>query len=140
MKSLTFIPKNSSYSSILDLSVRNARYSIPATPTKPLVIVDPIYVSHIKPLAIVTPTEVSHIQTTINCSRNHDFQVRTRSGGHDYEGLSYVSQVPFIIIELINLSSIDVDAENKTAWIQANATLGELYYKVAEKSSTALPF
>lgn len=44
------------------------------------------------------------------------------------------------IIELINLSSIDVDAENKTAWIQANATLGELYYKVAEKSSTALPF
>ncbi|XVF24453.1 hypothetical protein REPUB_Repub13aG0129300 [Reevesia pubescens] len=112
---------NSSYSSFLELSLQNLRFATPTTP---------------KPLVIVTPTHVSHIQATINCSRNHDMQIRIRSGGHDYEGVSYVSQVPFVIIDLINLRSIDVDAENKTAWIQAGATLGELYYKIAEKSAT----
>ncbi|XP_022724215.1 berberine bridge enzyme-like 28 [Durio zibethinus] len=118
---LIYAQNNSSYSSVLDFSIRNARFSTPTTP---------------EPLVIVTPTHVSHIQTTIKCSRIHDMQIRIRSGGHDYEGLSYVSQVPFVIIDLINLRSIDVDAENKTAWIQAGATIGELYYRIAEKSST----
>ncbi|XWS17973.1 hypothetical protein CRYUN_Cryun32bG0002400 [Craigia yunnanensis] len=117
---LIYTQNNSSYSSVLELSLRNARFSTPTTP---------------KPLVIVTPSHVSHIQATINCSRNHDMQIRIRSGGHDYEGISYVSQVPFVIIDLINLRSIDVDAENKTAWIQAGATIGELYYRIAEKSA-----
>ncbi|KAL0442401.1 UNVERIFIED_CONTAM: Berberine bridge enzyme-like 13 [Sesamum latifolium] len=61
-------------------------------------------------------------------------QIRTRSGGHDYEGLSYVSEVPFVIVDLINLSEVTVDAEQKTAWIKAGATIGSLYYRIAEKS------
>ncbi|XP_047962077.1 berberine bridge enzyme-like 18 [Salvia hispanica] len=61
-------------------------------------------------------------------------EIRTRCGGHDLEGLSYVSRVPFVIIDLINLSEITVDIEAKTAWVEAGATIGSLYYKIAEKS------
>ncbi|KAK6115472.1 hypothetical protein DH2020_007741 [Rehmannia glutinosa] len=61
-------------------------------------------------------------------------QIRTRSGGHDYEGLSYVSQVPFVILDLINFSEITIDAEHKTARVESGATIGSLYYGIAEKS------
>jgi hypothetical protein len=116
-----YTPSNSSYSSVLQFSLQNPRFSTPATP---------------KPLVIVTPSRVSHIQAAINCSQTHGLQIRVRSGGHDYEGLSYVSDVPFVIIDLINLRSISVDAENGTAWVQAGATIGEVYYRIAEKSRT----
>ena len=116
-----YTPSNSSYSSVLQFSLQNSRFSTPATP---------------KPLVIVTPLRVSHIQAAINCSQTHGLQIRVRSGGHDYEGLSYVSDVPFVIIDLINLRSISVDAENGTAWVQAGATIGEVYYRIAEKSRT----
>ncbi|XP_059439572.1 tetrahydroberberine oxidase-like [Corylus avellana] len=114
-----YTPSNSSYSSVLQFSIQNPRFSTPATP---------------KPLVILTPSHVSHIQAAINCSQTHGMQIRVRSGGHDFEGLSYVSDVPFVLIDLINLRSISVDAENSTAWVQAGAAIGEVYYRIAEKS------
>lgn len=63
-------------------------------------------------------------------------QIRIRSGGHDLEGLSYTSEVPFIILDLVNLREINIDVEKKTAWVQAGSRLGEVYYRVAEKSRT----
>ncbi|WRX12169.1 FAD linked oxidase [Theobroma cacao] len=52
------------------------------------------------------------------------------------EGLSYVSEVPFVLIDLVNLRSIDVNVENGFAWVEAGATIGELYFRIAEKSRT----
>ncbi|KAM3361771.1 berberine bridge enzyme-like 22 [Capsicum galapagoense] len=90
----------------------------------------------IKPSIIFTPSDESQIQAAIHCSKKHDLQIRIRGGGHDYEGLSYISETPFVIIDLRNLRSISIDTEDKTAWIQAGATLGEVYYRIAEKSKT----
>ncbi|KAK6267541.1 hypothetical protein QUC31_011701 [Theobroma cacao] len=97
---LIYTANTSSYSSVLEISVRNARFSTPTTP---------------KPSVIVTPSNVSHIQATINCSREHDMQIRIQSGGQNYESLSYVSLIPFVIIDLINMQSIDVYTENITS-------------------------
>ncbi|XVF04142.1 hypothetical protein REPUB_Repub05bG0056500 [Reevesia pubescens] len=114
-------PNNSSYLSVLDSVIRNQRFSTPDTP---------------KPFVIVTPLRTSHIQATIYCARKHGIQIRTRSGGHDYEGISYVSLVPFVIVDLVNFRSVDVDVENKVVWVQSGAILGELYYRINEKTKT----
>ncbi|XVF09838.1 hypothetical protein REPUB_Repub07fG0131500 [Reevesia pubescens] len=118
---VTYTRNNSSYSSVLESTIRNHRFSTPDTP---------------KPFVIVTPLRISHIQATIYCSRKHGFQIRTRSGGHDFEGISYVSEVPFVIIDLVNFRSVNIDVENRVAWVQSGATLGDLYYRIAEKSRT----
>lgn len=118
---LIYTPINSSYSSILQFSIQNLRFNTSSTP---------------KPLVIVTPTNISHIQAAIICSQKHGMQIRIRSGGHDYEGLSYVSTFSFVVIDLINLRTINVNAENKTAWVQSGVTIGEVYYRIAEKSRT----
>ncbi|XP_052301099.1 tetrahydroberberine oxidase [Populus trichocarpa] len=89
-----------------------------------------------KPLVIVSPVNVSQIQDVVICSKKHGLQIRVRSGGHDFEGLSYVSIVPFVLVDLINLRMINVDVENSNAWVEAGATLGEVYYRIAEKSKT----
>lgn len=93
-------PTNSSFLSILRSTIQNQRFATDATPT---------------PQAIITPDHESQIPPLIRCATQTDLQIRTRSGGHDFEGLSYVAQVPFVIIDLINLSEITVDAAEKTA-------------------------
>ncbi|XP_062012529.1 berberine bridge enzyme-like 8 [Rosa rugosa] len=119
ISSVTYFPTNPSYTPILHSYIRNLRFTTPKTP---------------KPSFIVTPTHVSHIQASILCSKIHNLQVRIRSGGHDYDGLSYISDVPFIIIDMFNLRSITVNIEDESAWVESGATLGEVYYRIAEQS------
>ncbi|XP_057763845.1 tetrahydroberberine oxidase-like [Salvia miltiorrhiza] len=116
---VVYTASNSSYTSILKYSIYNLRYASESTP---------------KPQVIITPEHESQIPPVIRCAKKTGLEIRTRSGGHDTEGLSYVSQVPFVMIDLINLSEITVDAEAKTAWVEAGATIGSLYYRIAEKS------
>ncbi|KAA8514793.1 hypothetical protein F0562_017972 [Nyssa sinensis] len=89
-----------------------------------------------KPLLIITAIHESHIQAAIICAKTQGLQMKIRSGGHDYEGVSYVSEVPFFILDMFNLRSINVSIEDETAWVQAGATLGEVYYRIYEKSNT----
>ncbi|XLS87977.1 hypothetical protein HN51_038143, partial [Arachis hypogaea] len=89
-----------------------------------------------KSLVIVTPLQPCHVQATVICSQRHGLQIRIRSGGHDFEGISYVSQVPFVIIDFIDYRNIQVDLQDRTAWVQVGATVGELYYSIGTKTST----
>ncbi|GJV61361.1 berberine bridge enzyme-like protein 8 [Tanacetum coccineum] len=123
-----YTPNNSSFSSTYQAYIRNPRF---------------YNSTRRKPSLIVTPTHVSHIQNSVVCAREHGMQMRTRCGGHDYEGLSYLSfdeATPFFILDMFNLRSVDVNIEQEIARVQTGATLGEVYYKISEKSNThALP-
>ncbi|XP_073129310.1 tetrahydroberberine oxidase-like [Henckelia pumila] len=114
-----YTPNNSSYSSLLQ-SLNERAASI----------------SKLRPVAIITPWVESEIQAAVQCSKKYGFQLRVRSGGHDFEGLSYISEIPFFIVDMRNMRSISIDDEEKTALIQVGATLGELYYTIAAKDRT----
>ncbi|KAL5741475.1 hypothetical protein ACOSP7_028207 [Xanthoceras sorbifolium] len=120
--STIYTPNNSSFSSILLARAQNLRF---AEPSKP------------KPALLFTPLYESHVQAAVICSKQLGINMRVRSGGHDFEGLSYVSEIqtPFIVVDLTNLRSISINIDDKTAWVHVGATLGELYYNIAEKSN-----
>ncbi|XP_057431435.1 berberine bridge enzyme-like 21 [Lotus japonicus] len=116
---LVFSPTNPSFSTVLQNYIRNARFNTSATK---------------KPLIIVTPLQESHVQAAVICAKTIKVQLKIRSGGHDYEGISYISNEPFIIIDLFNLRRVTVDIAKEVAVVQAGATLGELYYGIWQKS------
>lgn len=115
-------PTNASFLPLLKSTAQNLRYSDPSVP---------------KPEFIFTPLYDTHVQAAVVCSKSLQIHLRVRSGGHDYEGLSYVSQIetPFIVVDLAKLRSVEVNIEDNTAWVQAGATVGEVYYRISEKSN-----
>ncbi|KAL1205320.1 Berberine bridge enzyme-like 17 [Cardamine amara subsp. amara] len=113
--------ENSTFVSSYVSYTKNKRYSNP---------------NNTKLIAILAAKQESHVRQTVVCAKTNGIQIRIRSGGHDYEGLSYISAVPFVILDMLNLRSITIDVPRKKAWVQAGATLGELYTKIAEASKT----
>ncbi|BFG18430.1 hypothetical protein CerSpe_047040 [Prunus speciosa] len=119
LSNIIYAQNNPSYSSVLRAYIRNSRFNTTSTP---------------KPVLIVTPSAASHVQASVVCAKQLGIQLRIRSGGHDYEGLSYWSDQVFIVLDMFNLRSVTVDIEDSSVWVQAGATLGELYYRISEKS------
>ncbi|KAF9603772.1 hypothetical protein IFM89_037858 [Coptis chinensis] len=122
----THIPKSdndSPYYNLLNFSIQNLRF------------VEPTFT---KPIAIVLPKTKEQLVSTVLCCRQAMLVIRIRCGGHSYEGLSSVASygAPFVIIDMMNLNSVSVDMESKTAWVEGGATLGETYYGIAESSDS----
>ncbi|WVZ79855.1 hypothetical protein U9M48_027384 [Paspalum notatum var. saurae] len=123
---LVFTQSSPSFTPLLKSSIRNPKFFTP---------------SIVRPLYIVTPTNASHVQAAVLCGRRNGMRIRVRSGGHDYEGLSYRSEHAevFTVLDLSNLRAVRVDTQTSTAWVDSGATLGELYYAVG-KASNVLGF
>nr|GMD36602.1 berberine bridge enzyme-like 13 [Ipomoea batatas] len=118
-----FTPKNnaSAFTAVLESTAQNLRCLEPSVQ---------------KPMIIFTPLCEAHVQAAVVCAKQLGLELRVRSGGHDYEGVSYISEMesPFVIFDLARLREVDVDIEANTAWAQAGATVGEVYYKISKKS------
>ncbi|KAJ0968583.1 hypothetical protein J5N97_025500 [Dioscorea zingiberensis] len=108
---------------ILNFSIQNLRFSSPDLP---------------KPAAIILPSTLPDLRAAVLCCRAASLSIRIRSGGHSYEGLSYLADhhTPFALIDMMNLNQVRLDAGSLTAWVQTGATLGETYYAIAESSDT----
>ncbi|KAK9063701.1 hypothetical protein SSX86_017573 [Deinandra increscens subsp. villosa] len=111
---------SSDYTTVLQTYIKNERFNTTSTP---------------KPAVIITPTTESQVQAAVICAKKLGVQIKIRSGGHDYEGISYVSsESNFIILDMFNFRSIDVNIDDETAVVGAGAQLGEFYYRIYEKS------
>ncbi|KAF5788599.1 putative tetrahydroberberine oxidase [Helianthus annuus] len=123
LSNIFFTPNNTSFTPLLNSTAQNLRC---------------IASYAVKPELIFTPLHESHIQAAVICAKKLGIQLRVRSGGHDYEGMSYTSVMdpPYVVIDLAKLRGINVDVEDGSVWVEAGATIGELYYRVAEKSKT----
>ncbi|XP_038690420.1 berberine bridge enzyme-like 21 [Tripterygium wilfordii] len=119
LSNIVYAPTNPNYTSVLDAYIRNAQFKTSST---------------LKPLIIITPQSESHVQATVICTKKVGVQLKIRSGGHDFEGLSYISDTPFFILDMFNFRNITVDVENQSAFVQVGATVGELYFSIWEKS------
>ncbi|CAN4083918.1 unnamed protein product [Withania somnifera] len=111
-------PNSTTYSSILEYAQKNPRW---------------VNSSH--PIFIVSPRKELEIKPIIRCAKQLGLPIKIKSGGHDYEGLSFRSESPFVMLDLSNLNKIKIDLENGTVWVQAGATLGQLYYAIANTSN-----
>ncbi|KAI6706097.1 hypothetical protein NL676_009059 [Syzygium grande] len=113
--------ENPYFDTVLQSSAQNLRYLVPSVP---------------KPEFIFFPLIETQVQYGVDCSKKLGIHLRVRSWGHDYEGLSYVSEIetPFIIMDLSKLRYVNVNLTDNTAWVMAGTTIGEVYYRIAEKS------
>ncbi|XP_004505013.1 berberine bridge enzyme-like 3 [Cicer arietinum] len=114
-----YTPNNKTFSTILNQHIRNKRFKLGSTP---------------KPLAIITAKSASDVQATVKCAKSNNIQIRIRSSGHDFEGYSYVSDVPFIILDMFLINGINIDIHNEVAWVESGATIGKLYYTISKTS------
>eukprot|EP01018_Ginkgo_biloba_P015703 Gb_24405 [translate_table: standard] len=111
----------SEYNNLFNFSAQNLRFTEPSV---------------LKPGAIIVPQNKQQVQMSVKCAIQYGWAIRVRSGGHCYEGLSYTSDVPFVIIDLMKMSRVTVDLRSQTAWMEGGATLGELFSAIAEQSGT----
>ncbi|KQJ98164.1 berberine bridge enzyme-like 23 [Brachypodium distachyon] len=124
---LVYAQGSSNFNEVLASSIRNPKFFTNTT---------------VRPLCIVTPAGASHVQAAVGCGRRWAVGLRVRSGGHDYEGLSYRSVRPmdFAVVDLAALRAVFVNHSDSTAWVDSGATIGELYYSIAKSSpETAFP-
>ncbi|KAK7825414.1 reticuline oxidase [Quercus suber] len=97
----------------LNFSIQNLRFAESTIPYKPI--------------AIILPETVDQLLHALICCREGSLEIRVRSGGHSYEGTSYVATDggPFVIIDVMNLNRVLVDLETETAWVERGATLAD---------------
>ncbi|KAJ4782057.1 FAD-binding Berberine family protein [Rhynchospora pubera] len=121
LSQLVYTQNDPSFTTLLDTSIQNLRFISP---------------NITKPVLILKPTNVREVQASVICCKNQSIPLRVRSGGHDYEGLSYrsISAMQFVMMDLASLRDIHIDSYQRIAWVQSGTTLGELYYAISQKS------
>jgi FAD/FMN-containing dehydrogenase len=93
------------------------------------------------PAAIAAPASADEVASVTRCvaAQNGDVKVVPKSGGHSYTSASLGGQNGSVVIDLKqHLTAITIDADAKTATVQAGATLGPLAQALGEKGF-ALP-
>lgn len=86
------------------------------------------------PKIIVFCQEVEDVLNALKWARENHAPFRVRSGRHSYENFSLLNGG--LIIDISEMSKIEVDLETMTAKIEAGANLGQVYNELWEYGTT----
>src|SRR5215207_8056282 len=75
-----------------------------------------------RPAAIVRPADAAQVAQVVNLARDGGHELAVRAGGHSTVGHSLTEGG--IVLDLSELSAIEVDPEARTSWAQAGLTTG----------------
>ncbi len=90
-----------------------------------------------RPAVIVQAADEQDVQQTISFASQSGMELAVRSGGHSPAGHS-VSDGG-IVLDLRNMRGLEIDAQERTAWVQTGMTAGE-YTTAAAEHGLATPF
>ena len=76
------------------------------------------------PAVIAYCSGPADVINAVNCARENDLAVAVRSGGHNVAGSAVCDDG--IVIDLSEMNGVWVDPDERTAWVQAGATLGDV--------------
>jgi FAD/FMN-containing dehydrogenase len=75
-----------------------------------------------RPAAIVRPADAAEVAQVVNLARDNGLELAIRSGGHSLAGHSTTEGG--IVLDLSELTALDLDPEGRTAWAQTGLTAG----------------
>lgn len=76
------------------------------------------------PAIIAYCSGTADVQCAVNFARDNDLLVAVRSGGHNVAGNAVCDDG--IVIDLSEMNGVWIDPNERTAWVQAGATLGDI--------------
>jgi hypothetical protein len=83
-----------------------------------------------RPAVIVRPTDASEVARVVAFARETGLPLAVRCGGHSGAGHSVVDDG--IVLDLGNLTALEIDAEGRTAWAQTGLTAAAVTAAAAE--------
>lgn len=86
------------------------------------------------PSAVARPLDAGDVRDAVRWLVSHGVPVRARSGGHSYAG--YSTREGGVVLDLRNLSGINVDRRARTATIGAGAQLIDVYRALNSRGVT----
>lgn len=75
-----------------------------------------------RPAVIVRPLDDADVAAAVACARDAGLPLAVRSGGHSGAGHGTVDDG--LVIDLRDLTGLDIDVEGRTAWVGAGLTAG----------------
>jgi FAD/FMN-containing dehydrogenase len=75
-----------------------------------------------RPAAIVRPADAAEVARVVDLARDRGLELAVRSGGHSLAGHSTTEGG--IVLDLSELTALDLDLEGRTAWAQTGLTAG----------------
>jgi FAD/FMN-containing dehydrogenase len=84
-----------------------------------------------RPLAVARVANADDVARVVTAARESGLELAVRSGGHSRAG--YGTSEGGLVIDLSRMKALEIDADNRTAWVETGMTAGEYTVATGER-------